>query len=281
MPSLYVVATPIGNLEDITLRALRVLREVELIAAEDTRVTRRLLDRYDICTPLVSYHEHNKISKLPMLLAALDERNVALVSDAGTPSISDPGSELIEAAAAASITVIPIPGPSAVTSAIAVSGLPIGSFVYLGFLPRKRTDRRKLLLSLQMNTRVLVTFETPRRLIGSLEEIRDILGDRSIVVCRELTKLYEEIFRGTVTEALNYFERPRGEFTIVITGCRKPMQSDACQEQVVRDTLHKLWSEGVRAREAVSQVVEQSGLTRRNVYRMWLEVKEQIQSIDD
>ena len=275
MPSLYVVATPIGNLEDLTFRALRVLREVGLIAAEDTRVTRRLLDRYEIRTPVTSYHEHNKASKLPTLVAALKEKDVALVSDAGTPAISDPGAELVSAAAAAGVPVIPIPGPSAVTSAIAVSGLAIDKFVYLGFLPRKRTERRRLLLPLGRDTRALVAFETPRRLKGSLEEIRDTLGDRRIAVCRELTKLYEEVFRGTVSEALAYFERPRGEFTFVIAGDREATQAGPAQEQIARDILGRLWEEGVRAREAVAQVVEQSGLPRRDVYRLWLEVKGQ------
>ena len=161
MSTLYVVATPIGNLEDVTVRALRVLGEVGLIAAEDTRVTRKLLTRYQIHTPVTSYHEHNKMTKLPSLLAALAEKDVALVSDAGTPGISDPGFELVRTAAEAGFQVIPIPGPSAVTSAVAVSGLPADQFVYLGFLPRRRAERQRLLSSLASETRTLVAFETP------------------------------------------------------------------------------------------------------------------------
>ena len=209
MSTLYVVATPIGNLEDVTVRALKVLAEVDLIAAEDTRVTRKLLARYKIHTPLTSYHEHNKVTKLPMLLASLREQDVALVSDAGMPGVSDPGYELVRAAVEAGYPVVPVPGPSAITSAVAVSGLPVDQFVYLGFLPRRRAARRKLLLSLASETRTLVAFETPHRLAAALQDVLEALGDRRIAVCRELTKMHEEVFRGRVSEALAHFEEPR------------------------------------------------------------------------
>ena len=268
MPSLDIVATPIGNLEDISLRALRVLGEVGLIAAEDTRVTRRLLDRYDIRTPLTSYHEHNKRAKLPSLLATLAEKDVALVSDAGTPGVNDPGHELVEAATKAGVQVISVPGPSAVTSAIAVSGLPVEQFVYLGFLPRRRAERKRLLESLALETRALVAFETPHRLRAAL---LDTLGDRRIAVCRELTKLHEEVFRGVASEALAHFSAPRGEFTLVIEG--GAARATGGSQQEARELLAGLREQGVGAKVAAAQVAQQTGLSRREAYRLWLEAE--------
>ena len=272
MPTLYVVATPIGNLEDITLRALRVLREVAFIAAEDTRVTRKLLERYDIHTPLTSYHEHNRLSKLPSLLAALEEKDVALVSDAGMPGVNDPGYDplLVFAAAKAGIRVVPIPGASALTTALAASGLPVGQFVYLGFLPRKRADRRRLLASLANETRELVVLETPRRLRAALEDALATLGDRGVAVCRELTKLHEEVFRGTLSAALDHFATPRGEFTLVIEGGTPTRKAASLPEAM--ELLTPLREEGLGAKTSVAQVAEQTGLTRREVYRVWLEL---------
>ena len=275
MSTLYIVATPIGNLEDLTLRALRVLSEVDLIAAEDTRVTRRLLDRYEIRTPVTSYHEHNKRAKLAKLLPMLQEKSIALVSDAGMPAVSDPGSELVSAAVAAGVTVVSIPGVSAVTAAIAVSGLPVDSFIYLGFLPRKRTERKRLLESLAVETRVLLAFEAPHRLIAALKDIGDTLGDRRIVVCRELTKLYEEVFRATVSEALSHFDKPRGEFTLVIEGSVERPGSGQVREEEARTLLARLRADGAHATDVVALVAKQSGLSRREVYRLWLETKEQ------
>ncbi|MDP6452814.1 MAG: 16S rRNA (cytidine(1402)-2'-O)-methyltransferase, partial [SAR202 cluster bacterium] len=218
MPTLYIVSTPIGNLEDITLRALRVLGEVGLIAAEDTRVTRRLLARYEIDTPLTSYHEHNKLAKIPELVSRLEEIDIALVSDAGTPGVNDPGQELVSAAAAQGYDVIGIPGPSAVTTAISLSGIAMEGFIYLGFLPRKQGQRKRLLESAVSEGRALVMFETPHRLRSALSDALSVLGDRQLAVCRELTKLYEEVFRGTISESLDHFGNPRGEFTLVISG---------------------------------------------------------------
>lgn len=270
MPSLYIVATPIGNLEDVTLRALRVLAEVDLIAAEDTRVTRKLLARYKISTPLTSYHEHNKLSKLATLLAALEHKDVALVSDAGMPGINDPGHELVDAAARAGVRVVPVPGASAVPSAIAASGVPFDQYVYLGFLPRKRGDRRRLLGTLAHERRALVAFETPHRLRSALADVLPALGDRRIAVCRELTKVHEEVFRGTVSEALEHFAEARGEFTLVIAGCEH--DDDAGSPDQARDLLATLKEEGRGARDSVAEVAEHSGLSRREVYRLWLEV---------
>ena len=275
MPSLYVVATPIGNLEDLTLRALRVLGEVDTIAAEDTRVTRKLLTRYEIRTPVTSYHEHNKHSKLPVLLEMLKSQDVALVSDAGMPAINDPGSELVAAASEAGVPVVPIPGASAVTSAIAVSGLDVDGFVYLGFLPRKRAERKRLLESLAAEERVLLAFETPHRLRGALADVLDSLGDRRIVVCRELTKLHEEVYRGVVSGALAHFAQPKGEFTLVIEGGTKRDVEQPLGDQDARELLTALKANGARAKDAVAQVVRETGLPRSSVYDIWLDIKGQ------
>ncbi len=271
MPTLYVVATPIGNLEDITLRALRILSEVALIAAEDTRVTRRLLNRYEIGTPLTSYNEHNSRSKTPVLLARLTTDDVALVADAGSPGINDPGAWLVEAAAGAGHTVATVPGPSAPTAALSVSGMYGDSFVYLGFLPKKRSERLRMLASVATQDRTLVALETPHRLRAALQDITETLGDRPIAVCRELTKLHEEVFRGTVSQAIERFQEPRGEFTLVIqSGTEEPVdEGDA--EDAARTRLTELRSQGAHARDAVSQVTDETGLPRRQVYRMWLD----------
>ena len=218
MPTLYVIATPIGNLEDISLRALRLLREVKLVAAEDTRTTRHLLNAYEIKTSLTSYHEHNKKAKLGYLLSCLEKDDIALVSEAGMPGLSDPGYEFITAAIARGIPVVPIPGASAVTTALVVSGLPTEQFVYLGFLPRRQGKRRRLFNSVANEPRTIVAFEAPHRLRETLSDIQETLGDRQLAICRELTKFYEEVFRGKVSQAIEHFTEPRGEFTLVIGG---------------------------------------------------------------
>ena len=218
MPALYIIATPIGNLEDISLRALRLLREVKLIAAEDTRTTHHLLAAYDIKTQIISYHEHSKPSKLGYLLSRLEEEDVALVSEAGMPGLSDPGYEIIVAAIERGISVVPIPGPSSVITALVVSGLPSEQFLYLGFLPRRCGQRQRLLATIVDEPRTIVAFETRHRLREALSDIEEILGNRRLAVCRELTKLHEEIFRDRVSSAREYFTAPKGEFTLVIEG---------------------------------------------------------------
>lgn len=218
MPILYVVATPIGNLDDISMRALRVLSEVKLIAAEDTRKTRRLLNAYGLETPLTSYHEYSRRAKLDYLLSYLEKEDLALVSEAGMPGLSDPGYDLIVAAIERGISVVPIPGPSAVITALAISGLPTDQFVYVGFLPRRKGQRQRLLRSLSDEPRTIVAFETPHRLNEALADIEEILGDRRIAVCRELTKVHEEVFRARVSQAKEHFAEPRGEFSLVIEG---------------------------------------------------------------
>ncbi len=268
MPTLYVVATPIGNLEDVTLRALRVLREVSLIAAEDTRTTRKLLSHHGIRTRLLSYNEHNKAARIPRLLAALKEGDVALVSEGGTPAISDPGLDLVAAAVEAGFAVTPIPGPSAVTAALAVSGLPTRQFTYLGFLPRRSGERRRLLASLRYDPRTVLAFESPHRLRRSLEDLRKEWGDRRLAVCRELTKAFEEVFRGRISEALERFAEPRGEFTLVVEGATDAPPPPL--EEARRDLLLRRQA-GEPARRAVPEVAKRYGLPRRQVYRMWLE----------
>ena len=270
MGTLYLVATPIGNLEDITLRALRVLSEVPVVAAEDTRTVRKLLAHHRISAPrLLSYTERNRATRTPALLAALADGDVALVSEAGTPGISDPGVHLVEAAVAAGHAVAPVPGPSALTAALAASGLPTRRFHFLGFLPRQAGDRRRLLTEVAALPDTLVAFEAPHRLRASLRDLRDILGDRRVAVCRELTKLYEEVFRGTLAEALDHFAEPRGEFTLVIEGAGAGKPKLEVTPDIDAELL-SLRAQGLRARDAVRRVAERSGLRHRQVYERWL-----------
>ncbi len=272
MPTLYLVPTPIGNMEDITLRALRVLRSVDLIAAEDTRVTRGLLARYEISAPLASFHAHSGRRKAERLLARLaDGEDVALVSDAGTPAVNDPGRELVAAAAARGFRVVALPGASAVTTALAVSGIAADAgFVHLGFLPRGRAARLRVLREVAAERRALVAFETPHRLARALADIREALGDRRIAVCRELTKMHEEVFRGTVSDAIAHFAEPRGEFTLVIEGVSETAPSQAEAAPDVARTLARLKGEGVSARDAIAAVGESAGAPRRELYALWL-----------
>jgi len=267
---LYIVATPIGNLEDISLRALRTLREVKLIAAEDTRRTRKLLNAYDIKTPTTSYHEHNKLTKLDYILDCLKDGDVALVSDAGMPGISDPGYELITAVSQRGIPLIPIPGPSVVTTALVVSGLDTGQFRYLGYLPSKASARRRQLQEIAGEQVTIVVFEAPHRLPAALKDILSILGDRQIAVCRELTKLHEEVFRGTVSGAIAHFTAPRGEFTLVIEGDTEPEKPQLTDE--VKKRLKEMKGLGVGAKEAATRLAAETGLSRKELYQAWLEL---------
>jgi 16S rRNA (cytidine1402-2'-O)-methyltransferase len=265
---LYIVATPIGNLEDISLRALRTLREVKLIAAEDTRRTKQLLASYDIKTPTTSYHERNKLTKLDYILEQLSQGDVALVSDAGMPGISDPGHELIVAAHERGIPIVPIPGASVVITALAVSGLDTGDFRYLGFLPHKSSARRKLLKSVANDTATMVVLETPHRLTAALDDILEALGNREMAVCRELTKLHEEVFRGRVSGAIEHFTEPRGEFTLVIAGQKETEKPQLTE--TVEKRLQELRRSGAGAKEAVAKLAEETGLSKKELYRAWL-----------
>ena len=267
--TLYLVGTPIGNLEDMTFRAVRVLREADLIAAEDTRKAKVLLRRYDIATPVVSYDEQGSAAKLPRVLDRLRQADVALITEAGMPSLSDPGYSLVRAALAEGIRVEVVPGPSAVTAAVAVSGLPADQFVFLGFLPRRSGPRRKLLSSMVDESRALVFFEAPHRLKTSLGDLADCIGDgRRVAVCRELTKLHEEVFRSTVGEALAHFQQPKGEITIVVEGNRS--QGPKYDEEAVRGLLRSFRDQGMTARQAAVRAAQETGVGRREAYRLWL-----------
>lgn len=271
MGTLYLVATPIGNLEDMTFRAVRVLKEVSLIAAEDTRTSGRLLQHFGIATPLTSYFEHNKLAKLDRILAALDAGDVALISDAGMPGISDPGYELVVAALEAGHQAVPIPGPSALTAALAASGLPTDSFVFLGFLPRRSSQRRAALRELADEPRTLVFYEAPHRVAETLDDMAaEFGGDRPVVLARELTKRFEEFWRGSLADAREHIatHEPRGEFVILVGGA--PAEQRAWDDERIRQALRELQTAGVTGSKAVKQVASQSGRSRSEVYDLWL-----------
>lgn len=266
MFTLFLVGTPIGNLEDITLRALRVLREVSLIAAEDTRTTGRLLKHYEINTPLISFHEYSDEGRVAELVQKLEQGDVALVSDAGMPGLSDPGYRLVQAALQAGVHVSPIPGPSAVVAALVSSGLPSDSFLFLGFLPRQQKARREALARVAEQTMTLVAFEAPHRLLDFLEDVVEVLGDRQVVVARELTKLYEEIWRSPAREAIAHFgeSEVRGEITVVIAGVSP--EELVWDEAAVRQAMDEQLAQGVRRKEAAALVAERAGWRARDVY---------------
>ncbi|MEE9285599.1 MAG: 16S rRNA (cytidine(1402)-2'-O)-methyltransferase [Dehalococcoidia bacterium] len=270
MATLYLVGTPIGNLEDMTLRAIRVLKEVSVVAAEDTRRARKLFARHGIATPLTTYHEQGRHAKLPDLLRRLRDQDVALITEAGMPVVSDPGYSLVTAALEQGVRVEAVPGPSAVTTALAVSGLPPEPFLFLGFLPRVARARRRLLTSVVGEPHTLVLFEAPHRLEAALREIDAIFGQRRLAVCRELTKLHEEVFRGTAAQALAHFRPPRGEFTLVIAGRDRP--PEPAGDAQVRARLRQLRDEDVGPRKAVALATQESGRPRREVYRLWVEL---------
>jgi len=265
---LYIVSTPIGNLEDITLRALRVLKEVDLIAAEDTRRTRQLLTHYGIHKPLISYHEHNRRMREKTLLHDLREgKSVALVTDAGTPGISDPGEELVRRAIQEGLPLVPIPGPVALVAALSVSGLPTESFLFYGFLPSKAAARRKWLTSLKERPETLVFYESPRRLSSLLDDAAQILGERRVVVAREMTKVYEEVYRGTISEVLEQMgkEEVKGEVTVILEGCTSPPHVDA--SEVVAALRRYSEEMGLSMKDSVGRVAEDLGIPRRQVYQ--------------
>ncbi len=269
MGKLFIVATPLGNLEDITLRALRILGEVSLIATEDTRTTGRLLNHFNITCPMTSYYEHNKITRLERVLDALSAGDVALVSEAGTPLLSDPGYELVQAAIEQGVDVIPIPGPSAVATALSACGLPPDRFLFMGFPPRKTAARKTWLTAVQNQPATLVFYESPHRVRATLGDMVDVFGsDRPVAVCRELTKMYEEIWRGSLQEAVSEWQtrNPRGEFTLVIAGAKAA--EDPWNENRVYSLLVELLDSGLSARDAVHGAVAQSGWPRRKVYAL-------------
>jgi len=268
--TLYVVATPIGNLEDITLRALRVLKEVDVIAAEDTRHTQILLSHYGIRTPLTSYHEHNEKTKARQLMSRLERgEQIALVSDAGTPAISDPGYRLAVEAIRGGIPVIPIPGASALTAVLSAGGLPTDRFVFDGFLPAKKQERRARLRALSSETRTLVIYEAPHRLTETLNDLVEILGDRETVLAREVSKVHEEFLRGGLTEVAKQIagREIKGELTLLIGGSRG--QSEVSQEQIEKE-IRKLKNDGLRVKEIAEILGEKYGYPKKEIYRLAL-----------
>ena len=280
--TLYIVATPIGNLEDISLRALRILREADLIAAEDTRVTAKLLFHFQITTPTTFYHQHSGGKKAESLIAQLlAGKSVALVSDAGMPGISDPGHELIQMAIEKGIRTEPIPGPTAVITALVVSGLATHRFSFEGFPPRVKGERVAFFQALSRDPRTLLFYESPMRLVTTLKDMLQVFGDRKVSIGRELTKLHEEIFRGTISEALKRFgeSRPRGEIVIVLDGA-KPEESTAPEEPWLKMTLEahlqSLMGEGLSEKEAIRRAALLRHLPKREVYAAALRMKEGI-----
>jgi 16S rRNA (cytidine1402-2'-O)-methyltransferase len=274
MGTLYLVATPIGNLEDISPRALRTLREARLIAAEDTRVTRKLLAHFDLHTPLTSYFEHNKLTKLESILSALQEGDVALVSDAGTPAINDPGYELVRAAISVGHVICPIPGPSAPLAALAASGLPTDAFLYLGYLPRRSSERKALVGQIANLSCTLILLESPHRLLAGLADLESSLGDRQVAVARELTKVHEQIWRGTLSAARSYFtaNAPRGEFTLVVAGKIKGEQQKWTEDKVINAIKSGLKS-GESSSTLAKRVAEESGWDRREIYKLAINIQ--------
>lgn len=268
--TLYIVATPIGNLEDITLRALRVLKEADLIAAEDTRHTKKLLTHYGIDRPLTSYHEHNERTKAAVLVDRLSSGcRIALVSDSGTPTLSDPGYRLVQEAIKAGVNVVPVPGPSALTAVMSVSGLPTDRFVFEGFLPAKKGERRNKISALKGEKRTLVFYEAPHRLRESLGDLLEILSDREIVLGREVTKVYEEFIRGRLSEVRAQVEHnaPRGEITIVVKGAER---ESVPGEDLLRAEIQRLQRKGLRVKEIAGLLGEKFSCSKREVYRLAL-----------
>jgi 16S rRNA (cytidine1402-2'-O)-methyltransferase len=270
MPTLYLVGTPIGNLEDITLRALRILSEVSLIAAEDTRTTGRLLQHFDIVTPMASYHDYSSQDRIASLIEKLDTSDVAIVSEAGMPGLSDPGYRLVRAAIEAGIPVIPIPGPSAAVAALVASGIPSDRFLFLGFLPRRSSSRRDALAEVAELPYTLVFYEAPHRLLNTLDDILAVIGDRQLSIGREITKMHEEIWRGRTRQALDDFSlgRIRGEITLVIEGATT--DQNLWSEDQVRDALAAEISKGLSRKDVVKLVANQSGWRKREVYQLSL-----------
>jgi len=270
--TLYLVSTPIGNLEDLSPRAVRILREVKLIAAEDTRRTVKLLNHFQINTPSTSYYDHNKGHKIEGVMDALAQGDIALVSDAGTPGLNDPGYLLVRAAIDAGHNVSPIPGPNAPIAALVVSGLPTDKFVYLGYLPRKVGERQRAIEEVKSLPYTLIFFETPHRMVDSLRNLEDLLGDRQIAVAGELTKMFEEVFRGKISDARSYFaDHPaRGEYTLIIAGQSK--SAEKWQEEELLAAIQVIKGSDSPS-QAARQLAEQSGWPRRKIYQILTELQ--------
>jgi 16S rRNA (cytidine1402-2'-O)-methyltransferase len=281
---LYVVATPIGNLEDVTLRALRVLKEADLIACEDTRQTLKLLSHFDIQKRLVSYHEHNEITRAPEIVIELEQgAKVALVSDAGTPAISDPGHRLVSLCLRHGIEVEPVPGPSAFVTALAASGMPVDEFTFVGFLPSKQSARRKSLRALATEPRTIALYEAPHRLSDTLEDALEILGNRPVVIAREITKMYEQFLRGHLQEVLEEVRKKpaRGEITLLIgVQDQQPSQATASatagnSEPLSHRVEEIMKAEGLDRKAALKAAARERGLTKREAYKQLLVTRDE------
>ena len=277
---LYLCATPIGNLEDITLRVLRTLKEVDLIAAEDTRNSIKLLNHFDIKTPMTSYHEYNKIDKAYTLIEKMQSgMNIALITDAGTPGISDPGEELAAMCYEAGIEVTSLPGPVACITALTLSGLPTRRFAFEAFLPSDKKERKAVLEELKNETRTIILYEAPHHLVGTLEELKEALGDRQVTLCRELTKKHETAFHNTLQGLLDYYreQKPLGECVLVIRGkSREELQqeSQASWEEIsIEEHMAIYENQGMPRKEAMKQVAKDRGVTKRDIYQALLDLK--------
>ena len=275
MSILYVIATPIGNLEDITFRALRILSKVDVIVAEDTRVTSKLLRKYEIKSVIESYSNKDIKYKTAKFLGYLENHDLALVTDAGTPAISDPGKDLVDQAITHGFKVVSVPGPSSLTASASISGLELSNFLYLGFLPNKSVARRKALLAVANLNYPLIIFESPHRLGNCLEDMKKVLGDRLVVICRELTKLHEEIFRGDITQAQQYFANPIGEFTIIIRN-----EVDDIVKNIDQNTLNlaeelmiKLKQRGLTSKDVIPYLSKLSKIPRKTLYARWSDLE--------
>ncbi|MGD1805617.1 16S rRNA (cytidine(1402)-2'-O)-methyltransferase [Dapis sp. BLCC M126] len=272
--SLYIVGTPIGNLEDTTFRAIKTLQKVDLIAAEDTRHTGKLLQHFQIQTPQLSYHQHNEQSRIPELIEKLNQgKTIALVTDAGMPGISDPGYELVKACVEANISVVPIPGVTASITALSASGLPTNKFIFIGFLPTKIKLRQEQLETLSNSLETIVLYESPYKLLQTLEDLAKILGkDRKIVLARELTKLHEEFWRGTVGQAIIHYQnnQPKGEFTIVIAGAEPELP--VLSEDTIKQELQELFAQGISRSQASRQLAQKINLSRSKIYQIALKI---------
>ena len=278
---LYLCATPIGNLEDITLRVLRTLQEVDLIAAEDTRNSIRLLNHFNIKTPMTSYHEYNKIEKAYQLVEKMRQgQNVALITDAGTPGISDPGEDFVRICQESGISVTSLPGPAACITALTISGLPTRRFAFEAFLPRDKKERAAILDSLRQETRTIILYEAPHHLVKTLEELYETLGNRAITLCRELTKKYETVFSTSISGAISYYreQEPRGEFVLVIQGKSQQQilreQQQSWETIPLEEHMQQYERQSISRKEAMKLVAKDRGISKRDVYGMLLEQKE-------
>lgn len=274
---LYLCATPIGNLEDITYRVLRILKEADLIAAEDTRNSIKLLNHFEIKTPMTSYHEYNKYEKGRYLVEQMQEgKNIALITDAGTPGISDPGEELVAMCYEAGIPVTSLPGPAACITALTISGLPTRRFAFEAFLPSDKKERAVILEELKRETRTIILYEAPHRLVKTLEELSENLGDRKIALCRELTKKHETVFRGSLLEAVSWYKEnpPKGECVMALEGCsREEMEQEARQQwedMPLEAHMEHYMSQGIDKKEAMKLVAKDRGISKRDVYQALL-----------